>query len=135
MAFLDPARSVPCLEAVIGVETIVGKGRGLVRLVRGPDAKGDGEEDPWYITTLYTALDDLSGHEAEVYERRPKFARPRDGIAVDETGKLVGSEPNVLIVGTSKDNVIPSVRLCHYYGLYLLHKSSPHTPPVCFSQC
>jgi hypothetical protein len=117
MAFLDPARSVPCLEAVIDVETTAGNGRGMVRLVRGPDAKEDSEEGSWYISTLYTALDDLIGHEAMVYERRPKFARPSDGIAVDETGKFVDSEPNVLIVGMYTDNAMPSVCLCRYHGL------------------
>ncbi|KAL9117526.1 MAG: hypothetical protein Q9187_005940 [Circinaria calcarea] len=54
------------IQSFLTVETDVGRGRGLVRLL--PDAKDKGK---WKAFTLFTTLQELKGHEELNQERRP----------------------------------------------------------------
>lgn len=99
IASLDFPGSIKCVQSFIVVETDVGKGRGLVRLL--PDENGS-----WKCYTLFTFLIELAGHEELNYTRRPtgtghasyagrnnwKDKRVREENLKDE-------EPAVLIVG------------------------------------
>lgn len=69
---LDLDATVTCLQAFFDVETDVGRGKGIVRLV--PDVS-DGQK--WKAFTLFTTLQELKGHEELIKGRRP--AGVRDG--------------------------------------------------------
>lgn len=100
IAPLDAAGKVSGIQFFTNVETVLGKGVGLVRLVE--------QAGEWKIFTLYTRLDELRGHEEGVNERRPngvehggqpgrKNWAERRQQDVDYNS---GSEPAVLVVGT-----------------------------------
>ena len=63
---IDFEGNIKGIQSFLIVETDVGQGRGLVRLL--PE-----REDPkkWKAFTLFTALEELRGHEELVHERRP----------------------------------------------------------------
>ena len=101
------------IQSFLTVETDVGRGRGLVRLLRDPEDQGK-----WKVFTLFTALQELKGHEELNRERRPTGQEP--GAVSDrknwkekriaESNFEGGLEPDVMIVGTSTSLVSPCVR-------------------------
>ncbi|KAL8932977.1 MAG: hypothetical protein Q9211_006028 [Gyalolechia sp. 1 TL-2023] len=95
--------TIKAVQAFLTVETDIGRGRGLVKLV--PDTKDGGA---WKAFTLFTTLEELKGHEESTCTRRPtgvdhgahpgrlNWQQMRDAEANCETP----FEPAVLIVGT-----------------------------------
>ena len=99
---LDFDGNVKCLQVWLNIETDVGRGRGIVKLV--PDSS-DG--DKWKAFTLFTTLEELKGHEELIKERRPPGVKDdEDHGAANWKDKRVaeqnfedGREPAVLILG------------------------------------
>ena len=96
---LDPQRTVPGVHFFIRIETVVGRGVGVVHAVE--------DNGTWKLFTLYTSLRELKGHEERTYKRRP-VGVAHGGIPGRmnwaERRKLEvnfgdGSEPAVFIVG------------------------------------
>ena len=61
---LDAENKVSCLQAWFTIETDIGEGRGIVKLVRDDDGQ-------WKAYTVFTTLEELKGHEELIKERRP----------------------------------------------------------------
>lgn len=99
---LDFDGTVKCLQAWLNIETDVGRGKGIVKLV--PDSS-DG--DKWKAFTLFTTLEELKGHEELIKERRPAGVKDdQDYGAANWKDKRDaeqnfedGREPVVLILG------------------------------------
>lgn len=90
------------VQSFLTVDTDVGTGRGLVRLL--PDVEDGGK---WKAFTLFTTLQELKGHEELIHERRPTGLE-RDAQCKGQNWKERrtaeenfegGREPAVLIVG------------------------------------
>lgn len=99
-AQLGSEAKIPNVQAFLNIETDVGTGQGLVRLVNA-----DGK---WKAFTLFTFLKELTGHEETVGRRRPIGAEHGghssklnwlDQRKTEEKFEN-GEEPTVLIVGT-----------------------------------
>ena len=91
------------VQAFLKVDTTSGKGQGLVRLVF--DSTGNGK---WKAFTLFTALEELKGHEENVHSRRPTGVLDdrmnwKDRLSAQQNFEG-GREPTVLILG------VPSIR-------------------------
>ena len=111
VASLDAAGQVPCVRLFIGLTTVVGRGTGLIKLVQ---AGGE-----WKIFSLYTRLEELTGHEEAVNERRGKgvahggqpgrknWAERRQADA-----DFTATEPAVLVVGTYTQTLHGDVSDC-----------------------
>ena len=54
------------IASFLNIETDVGRGRGLVRLLKDPNDGGK-----WKAFTLFTAMHELKGHEETVKANRP----------------------------------------------------------------
>lgn len=105
---IDPAGEVPGVQFFITLETVIGRGRGLIKLVE--------EGGEWKIFTLYTRLEELKGHEEAINERRGQgvqhggrpgrknWAERRQADA-----DFTSTEPSVLVVG--KCGEIPSLSM------------------------
>ena len=103
VAPLDFDGSVKCVQAFLNVDTDVGRGKGVVKLV--PD---DSDGHKWKAFTLFTTLEELKGHEELIKTRRPAGVRDgqdhgsrnwkdeRDAQQNFEGGR----EPTVLIIGS-----------------------------------
>ena len=99
LATLDYLGNIKCIQSFVRVETDVGKGGGLVRLLLSDDGI-------WKCYTLFTVLQELEGHEGLVHARRPVATDhvPQAGRQnwLDERVKeenFEGLEPAVLIIG------------------------------------
>ena len=90
------------VQSFLTIDTDVGRGRGLVRLL--PDPQDEGK---WKAFTLFTTLQELKGHEESINHRRPtgvehgsqpdrKNWKERRAAEVEFEG---GLEPTVLIIG------------------------------------
>ena len=103
VAPLDINRTVNGVQAFLNVDTDVGRGKGVVRLV--PDG-ADGQK--WKAFTLFTTLEELKGHEELIKTRRPAGVRdgqdhgPRNWKDERDAQQNFegGREPTVLIIGT-----------------------------------
>lgn len=100
IAPVDFGGNVKGVQSFLTVDTDVGSGRGLVRLVQDPEDGGK-----WKAFTFFTVLQELKGFEEHVDARRPTGVEPgsrknwkerRDAEANFEDGL----EPTVLIIGT-----------------------------------
>ena len=94
--------TVKGIQSFLTVETDVGRGRGIVRLL--PD---DEDEGKWKAFTLFTTLEELVGSEESVNERRPsgvehgsQLGRKNWKAMRDAEMEYEGREPTVLIIGT-----------------------------------
>lgn len=98
-AVLDAAGKVHTVQAFLNVETDIGKGAGLVRLVQ--------DEGGWKVFTLFTFLSELKGFEETVGKRRPNGVQHGEHLSrknwLDrrnaEENFEDGEEPTVLILG------------------------------------
>ena len=90
------------VQAFLNIETSIGRGVGLVRLISDIDDGGR-----WKAFTLFTTLQQIKGYEEDILNRRPRGA---DGDFEDGSqnwkDRLVaqqnfegGSEPTILILG------------------------------------
>lgn len=77
------------IVSFLRIETDVGRGRGLVRLLL------DAKDGKWKAYTLFTAMSELKGHEESVHARRPH------GVAHGGTPgrKVCRAHPNLVKVG------------------------------------
>ena len=103
VAPVDAAGEVPGVQFFVALETALGSGTGLVKLVQ------EEEGGEWRIFTLYTRLEQLRGHEEATYERRGQgvqhggrpgrknWAERREADANFES-----TEPAVFVVGTRR---------------------------------
>lgn len=102
LAPVDADGEVTGIQFFLTIDTVIGKGQGLVRLVE--------ENDQWKIFTLYTRLEELKGHEQAIFDRRPTGVNHggqpgRTNWAdkrVAAANYTHGSEPAVLVIGTSR---------------------------------
>lgn len=111
VAPMDGVGDVSGIQFVFKLETVIGSGEGVARLV---EHRGN-----WKIFSLYTSLQELKGHEEAVYHRRAQgvdhggnpgrknWAERR----VLESGYGDGSEPSVLIVGAGQAGLTAAARL------------------------
>jgi hypothetical protein len=96
---LDADGHVHTVQAFLKVDTDVGRGAGLVRLVQ--------ENGTWKVFTLFTYLTELKGHEEAVGKKRPNGVEHGEHISrknwLDrrnaEENFEDGQEPTVLILG------------------------------------
>ena len=100
MSAVDPAGSVKCVQSFVSIETDVGKGHGVVRLILDSDKT-------WKSYIFFTALEELADHPESTYTRRPQGVRegvhPARGNWKDERSREENledeGEPAVVIVG------------------------------------
>ncbi|KAL8836109.1 MAG: hypothetical protein Q9170_003057, partial [Blastenia crenularia] len=114
VAAIDFEGSVQGVRAFLMVETDIGRGRGLVKLVQ--DAKDEGI---WKAFTLFTTLEELKGFEESTFARRPtgvehgshpgrlNWQQRRDAEANCE-GEF---EPTVVIIGAGQGGLTVAARL------------------------
>ncbi|KFA69892.1 hypothetical protein S40285_07924 [Stachybotrys chlorohalonatus IBT 40285] len=108
---VDGEGAVPGVRTFLTLKTSIGKGTGLVRLVE--------ENGSWKAFTLYTRLDELSGHEEAINDRRPFGAdhaaeSKRKNWADErreETSIETGYDPDVLIIGAGQAGLTAAARL------------------------
>ena len=102
---VDPGGKVKCIASFITMETDVGRGRGLIRLVQDPEDDGK-----WKGFTLFTAMHELRGHEETVKANRPQGVdhggQPGRKNWQDRRHAMEnfedGNEPTVLVIGMSR---------------------------------
>jgi putative flavoprotein involved in K+ transport len=115
----DPERTAPrlvtragtkCVEVIYKFETALGSGSGVLRFF--PDAE---EPRAW---TLFTALDELKDHEANVGRRRPQgwsysrdFAGPNWLDLRKRQSTYEDRDPAVLVVGGGQGGLTTAARL------------------------
>lgn len=99
----DVDGAVKGVQSFLTVETDVGRGRGVVRLLQ--DDKDHGK---WKVFTLFTTLEELAGFEESVKERRPsgvqhgaQFQRKNWKEMRSAQEQYEEGEPAVLIIGTA----------------------------------
>jgi hypothetical protein len=98
---VDADGEVIGVQFFLTIDTVHGTGQGLVRLVE--------EAGNWKVFTLYTRLEELKGHEQNIFDRRPVGAehggKPGRSNWADKRAEAIdyadGSEPAVLVVGMS----------------------------------
>jgi hypothetical protein len=96
---IDADGKVHTVQAFLNVETDIGRGSGIVRLVQ--------EHSTWKVFTLYTFLRELTDHEELVGKKRPNGVAHGEHLSrknwLDrrkaEENIEDGQEPTVLIVG------------------------------------
>lgn len=98
LAALDAHGKVQCLQFFINVNTQVGPGQGVVRMI-----ESDGK---WEILSFFTALREIKGHEEPLRHRREKGVEHvgiRDGKnwkeKREDTVNYTDTEPTVVIIG------------------------------------
>ena len=102
VAPVDFGGEVKGVQSFLTVETDVGRGRGLVRLLQDPE---DGRK--WKAFTVFTTLEELTGHEETVQSRRPNGVehgthpnrKNWKERRTTEENFAEGLEPTVLIIG------------------------------------
>ncbi|CAF9910031.1 hypothetical protein IMSHALPRED_008534 [Imshaugia aleurites] len=102
------------VQAFLNIETSIGRGVGLVRLISDIDDGGR-----WKAFTLFTTLQQIKGYEEDILNRRPRGADGdfEDG-SQDWKDRLVaqqnfegGSEPTILILGAGQSGLTVAARL------------------------
>jgi hypothetical protein len=96
---LDADGQVHTVQAFLKIDTDVGRGAGLVRLVQ--------ENGTWKVFTLFTYLTELKGHEEAVGKKRPNGVEHGEHLSRKnwsdrrnaEEDFEDGQEPTVLILG------------------------------------
>lgn len=99
------------VQAFLTVETDVGHGAGLVRLVQ--------DHNVWKVFTLFTFLKELKGHEESVGKKRPNGVQHGEHTSrknwLDlrnvENSFEDGQEPTVLILGAGQAGLTVAARL------------------------
>ncbi|KAI9696770.1 MAG: hypothetical protein M1836_005132 [Candelina mexicana] len=108
---IDCYGNVNAIQGFLELETDVGRGRGLVRLVQ------DGGK--WKAFTLFTALQELKGYEEHIRERRPLGVihgsdpnrKNWKELRVAEENVEGSEEPTVLIIGAGQGGLTSAARL------------------------
>ncbi|KAI8288369.1 hypothetical protein K4K60_011161 [Colletotrichum sp. SAR11_57] len=110
LAALDAHGKVQCLQFFINVNTQVGPGQGVVRMI-----ESDGK---WEILSFFTALREIKGHEEPLRHRREKGVEHvgiRDGKnwkeKREDTVNYTDTEPTVVIIGGGQAGLTVAARL------------------------
>ncbi|KAM0280564.1 hypothetical protein ACHAQH_004009 [Verticillium albo-atrum] len=108
--FLDFSGTVPCVAFFFTLQTAVGSGEGVARVI---DVGGS-----WKIFTLYTTLQEIKGHEEAVGHRRVrgvehggKPGRKNWAERRQAEAELEDAEPAVIILGAGQAGLTISARL------------------------
>lgn len=102
----------PSIEALFDFDTDIGLCRGHFRLRNV--AKGSGTWSAW---TLFTALDNLKGHEEKAGNQRPTFTEPSHTqsrtwmTAAKHSAHYETSEPDTVIIGGAQTGLALAARL------------------------
>jgi len=102
----------PSIEAFFDFATDIGLCRGHVRL-RNPD----GGSGAWTAWTVFTALENLKGHEERVGNRRPTVTPPAHGrfgkwmTAAEHAVHYETSDPDTVIIGGAQTGLALAARL------------------------
>ena len=111
IAPLDAAGDVKCIQSFIKIDTEVGKGRGVVRLL--PDEVGT-----WKCYTLFTMLESLHGHPERFSSVRPQGDEITPGSENsnwqdlrDKESDVQASPPTALIIGSGHAGLTAAARL------------------------
>lgn len=119
VAAVDYEGKVNGVASFLTVETDVGRGRGLVRLLQDTEDGGK-----WKAFTLFTAMYELKGHEETVHNNRPhgvdhgekpgrkNWQESRTAMENFEDG----IQPTVLILGAGQGGLTSAARL-HQLGV------------------
>lgn len=99
IAPVDGEGQVSGIHFFINFETVVGSGKGMARLVN--------DNGSWKFFSIYTALQELSGHKEQINERRPNGVKHGEQTGREnwtqrrekESNYQNGTEPAVLIIG------------------------------------
>ncbi|MCJ1420859.1 hypothetical protein MMC32_007218 [Xylographa parallela] len=129
IASVDYGGTLKGIQSFLIVETDVGRGRGLVRLVQDLDDGGK-----WKAFTLFTSLKELKGHEELIGERRPsgvihgshpgrKNWKERRNAEMNFED---GLEPTVIIVGSGQGGLTAAARLKQLGIVTLMVDQNPH---------
>jgi putative flavoprotein involved in K+ transport len=102
----------PSIEALFEFETDIGLCRGHVRLRNVGEGSGK-----WRAWTLFSALDDLKGHEAKAGSLRPTFTesvsdQPRKWMtAAEHSVHYETNDPDTVIIGGAQSGLALAARL------------------------
>ena len=98
------------IQAFVRVETDIGQGRGMIKLL--PDG------NQWKAYTLFTVLQELKGHEESIGEKRASGSDPSGHSKKNWQEKRIaeenledGFDPAVLIVGSGQGGLTVGARL------------------------
>ena len=109
---IDRSGIGPSIEAFFDFETDIGLCRGHVRLRNS--AAGPAKWSAW---TLFTALDDLKGHEEKAGNHRPTFTEsahdaPRKWMtAAEHSAHYETNDPDTVIIGGAQSGLALAARL------------------------
>lgn len=112
----DPQGQVNGVVSFLTVETDVGSGRGLVRLLQDVE---DGRK--WKSFTLFTAMHQLEGHQETIRANRPKGVDHGEQVGREnwqQKRKAMenfddGLEPTVLILGNQEHDLMMETQSAH----------------------
>lgn len=121
---ISPDRAAPrqvkrlgraCIEALYSFQTKVGQGEGVLRLVPATDGGGVAGYKAWVLST---SLEELTGFEEQIGERRPSgaaYSRNFGGDNWEDARKRAQAyedhDPTVLIVGGAQAGLSIAARL------------------------
>ena len=108
---MSPSPAVgECIFAYFLFETTLGKGKGIVNLT-----PADESGDQWKAFTFYTSLQELTGHEENICDKRPREEEQGDRQTwLDRRRKIEnmdGIEPTVLVIGSGHSGLNIAARL------------------------
>ncbi|KAH7369428.1 hypothetical protein B0T11DRAFT_73464 [Plectosphaerella cucumerina] len=110
LSALDGAGEVPCLSFFIALETRVGSGEGVVRLIH--------HNGSWKVYTLYTALQQLKGHGEAINDKRARGVdhgghpgRKNWAERRSEEVEYYEKDPVVIILGAGQAGLSIAARL------------------------
>jgi len=106
---------VDCIEAIFEFEMKVGRGSGIVRLVPASTPQSDDTMQAWHISTT---LEELTGYEEKIGDRRPTGAAYSRNFGGDnwedvrrKSRSFADREPTVLVVGAAQAGLAIAARL------------------------
>ena len=109
---LERAKIGPSIEAFFNFETDIGLCRGHCRLRNVGGGSGK-----WFAWTVFTALEDLKGHEEKAGNLRPTFTesshdRARKWMtAAEHSAHFEAAEPDTVIIGGAQTGLALAARL------------------------
>ncbi|KAL2757249.1 hypothetical protein ACRALDRAFT_1054600 [Sodiomyces alcalophilus JCM 7366] len=111
MSVVDFSGTAPCLVVFLSLDTSLGTGEGVIRLVSHGGS--------WKIYTLYTSLRELRGHEEAIFGRRAKGVDHGDKpgrknwieCRQEESQWENGKQPAVIILGAGQAGLTVAARL------------------------
>ena len=113
LTVVDYHGKVNVVQSFLNIETDVGRGRGLVRLLQDKE-----DSNEWKAYTLFTSMHELKGHEETIRARRPrgvehggKPGRKNWADRREALRNFEDTEPTVLILGAGQGGLTVAARL------------------------